>query len=156
MLSNCIFHHRWPYCSGSKQVNCIQIFWAYCTCKLPREGGIIKCPLNNLFHNLVTIILTMRMAVIEIPNQKSRHSIKMTIMIMKCQDLLLKCQCRLRLNVIKISVRIANCHLWSMITPYLANCTKFVFVIKPSSHFPGQSILRYAIFSWAPRKKNMI
>ena len=31
----------------------------------PREGVIIECPLNDLFHNVVTVILTSRMGVSE-------------------------------------------------------------------------------------------
>ena len=31
----------------------------------PREGVIIKCPLNDLFHFAVTVILTSRMGVSE-------------------------------------------------------------------------------------------
>ena len=31
----------------------------------PREGVIIECPLNDLFHDVVTVILTSRMGVSE-------------------------------------------------------------------------------------------
>ena len=31
----------------------------------PREGVIIECPLNDLFHDDVTVILTLRMGVRE-------------------------------------------------------------------------------------------
>ena len=43
---------------------------------VPREGMIIECLLNGLFHNLVIVILPSRMAGsdVEIPNLKSRHS----------------------------------------------------------------------------------
>ena len=33
-----------------------------------KEGVIIKCPLNDLFHNVVTFILTSQMAVSELDN----------------------------------------------------------------------------------------
>ena len=95
----------------------------------PREGVIVECHLNGLFHDLVTVILTSRMAVteVEIPNQKSRHPFmvrdclpqplvvaKITTVnklswkwrrnvmtITKCRYLLLKCRCGSRPNVIK-------------------------------------------------------
>ena len=42
---------------------------------VPREGVSIECPLNGLFHDLVTIIITSQTVVGEVVDNDNKHNL---------------------------------------------------------------------------------
>ena len=54
----------------------------------PREGAIIKCPPNGLFHDLVTVIITPRTVISEMVNNDKDND--WPLVVQKCHYTLLK------------------------------------------------------------------